>query len=72
MTKKLSDSTKNDTAFIKEMHCSEDERVKLEAFGIHIGAKLTIFYRDRKKSIILIGKTKIALSQKIIEKIVIF
>lgn len=72
MTKKLSDSAKNDTVFVKELLCSAEKRAKLEAFGIYIGAKLTIFYRDLKKTIVLIEKTKIALSQKIAEEIVIF
>ena len=72
MTKKLSDSAKNDTVLIKALLCPEESRVELEAFGIYIGAKLTIFYHDRKKTILLIEKTKLALSEKIANEIVIF
>ena len=72
MTKKLSDSAKNDTVFVKNLLCNKEKRAELEAFGIYIGAKLTIFYHDRKKTILLIEKTKLALSEKIANEIVIF
>ena len=72
MTKKLSDSAKNDTVLIKALLCPEESRVELEAFGIYIGAKLTVFYQDRKKTIVLIGKNKLALSRNIANDLLIF
>lgn len=72
MSKKLSDSAKKDIVSIKALLCSDEKRAELEAFGIYIGAKLTVFYRDRKKTIVLIGKTKLALSRNIANDILIF
>ena len=69
MSRTLSSFVKNDEVFVEKLDFSSQKRGCLEAFGIFIGAKVQIFYWDSRKIILTIGKTKLAISQKIAEKI---
>ncbi len=71
MHQKLSLFIKNDNIIVKSIRCDNEKRRILESFGIFEGVHLQILYHNSSNMILKIGKTKLVISQKIAENILV-